>query len=265
MFNWFSRGRRERLRSAPFPAAWLDILERNVPLYRKLSPEQQERVRGDVQVLLAEKHFEGCGGLEIDDEIRVTIAAHGALLMLGDEPHYFPDLTSILVYPSVRVIPRRERAGPMVTEGELPVSGVAARDVVVVAWDQAKTEARDSQGGNVILHELAHQLDLEDGRADGTPYLQGRSQYAAWARAMKPAYEWLRAHPDGDVIRAYGATDPAEFFAVVTELFFERPDDLLERHPDVYAAFSRYYGLDLASKNTGPGPPGPGSQASPAS
>ena len=87
MFNWFNRERRERLRGAPFPAAWLDILERNVPLYRGLSPEQQERVRGDLQVLLAEKHFEGCGGLQLDDEIRVTIAAHGALLMLGGEPH----------------------------------------------------------------------------------------------------------------------------------------------------------------------------------
>lgn len=265
MPNPFTHKRRDRLRSRPFPAEWLAILDRNVPLYRALSPEQQERVRGDMQVLLAEKHFEGCGGLRLDEEIRVTIAAHGALLMLGGEPHYFPDLTSILVYPSARLLPSRERTGAIETEGKIPISGAAARDVVVVSWDDAKTGARVAHDGmNVILHELALQLDFEDGRADGTPYLQGRSQYAAWARAMKPAYEWLRAHPDGDVIRAYAATNPAEFFAVVTEIFFERPDELLERHPDVYAALSRYYGLDLATRHSRRTTPDGGSRTPPA-
>ena len=252
MPSGFTQKRRDRQRSRPFPAGWLAVLDRNVPLYRALSPEHQERVRGDIQVLLAEKHFEGCGGLQLDDEIRVTIAAHGALLMLGGEPHYFPGLTSILVYPSARLLPSRERTGPIEVEGKIPVAGVAARDVMVVSWEDAKAGAREAYDGyNVILHELAHHLDFEDRSADGTPYLQGRSQYAAWARAMTPAYEWLREHPDGDVIRAYGATDPAEFFAVVTEIFFERPDELLEHHPDLYAALSRYYGLDLASKPSG--------------
>jgi len=249
MFNWFGHRQRERLRGEPFPAAWLTILERNVPLYLELSPAQQQRVREDIQVLLAEKHFEGCEGLRLDDEIRVTIAAHGALLMLGGEPHYFPDVTAILVYPSVRVIPQKLREGVFETEGKIPVMGLAAQDVVIVAWDQALAGARHLQGGmNVILHEFAHQLDFEDGKADGVPYLQGRGQYAAWARAMKPVYEWLRAHPDGDVIRAYGARNPAEFFAVTTETFFERPVELRESHPDVYAVLSRYYGLDPASQ-----------------
>src|SRR5262245_63367816 len=108
MFDFFARRRRQRLRARPFPDEWLAILSNNVPLYRRLPPALQERLRRDIQVLLAEKHFEGCGGLRLDDEIRVTIAAHAALLMLGGKPHYYPRLTSILVYPGTFVVHRQE-------------------------------------------------------------------------------------------------------------------------------------------------------------
>jgi Mlc titration factor MtfA (ptsG expression regulator) len=251
MFDFFARDRRARLRAQPFPEAWLAILSSNVPLYRRLPPAIQERLRGDVQVLLAEKHFEGCGGLELDDEMRVTIAAHAALLMLGGEPHYYPRLTSILVYPSTFVVQREERSGPFTTEGEVALLGESWRQgVVILAWDSALRSARGlGQGHNVILHEFAHQLDSEDGRGDGTPYLESRSQYAAWARAMGPEYERLRARPEDGVLGEYAATNPAEFFAVATEVFFEQSEALRLKHPAIYAELSRYYGLDPAAES----------------
>ncbi|TMQ49357.1 MAG: zinc-dependent peptidase [Candidatus Eisenbacteria bacterium] len=248
MFDFFARRRRARLRAQPFPEDWLAIMSRNVPLYGRLPAELQARLRGDVQVLLAEKHFEGCGGLRLDDEIRVTIAAHAALLMLGDEPHYYPRLTSILVYPSTFLVRREERQGPITAEGRTPLLGESWRTgAVVLAWDAALKGARDVRDGqNVILHEFAHQLDSEDGKGDGTPFLDSRGQYAAWARAMAPEFERLRAQPEGSLLGEYAATNPAEFFAVATEVFFEQPEPLRLRHPEMYAELSRYYGLDPA-------------------
>ena len=250
MFDFIARRRREGLRAQSFPREWLEILAHDVPIYRRLTPDQQERLRGHVQVLLAEKHFEGCDGLELTDEIRVTIAAHAALLMLGGEPHYFPGLVSILVYPEAFVAQRKEVQGGIVDEGEAALLGESSRrGVVVLAWDAALRSARDLVGGhNVILHEFAHQLDTEDGRGDGTPYLEGRGAYAAWARAMAPVYERLRAHPEESVLGEYAATNPAEFFAVATEVFFGRPEPLRRQHPEIYAALSRYYGLDPAAE-----------------
>jgi hypothetical protein len=133
----------------------------------------------------------------------------------------------------------------------VPVLGQSwGRGVVVLAWDAAEKGALDVRDGqNVILHEFAHQLDAEDGRSDGTPLLSGRSQYAAWARAMGPEFERLRAHPDGSVFGEYAATSPAEFFAVATEIFFEKPDELRRRHPAIYAELSRFYGLDPATSS----------------
>ena len=251
MLDLFRRRRRARLRAAPFPEAWRAILDANVPLYARLAPAMRRELQGHIHVLLAEKHFEGLGGLELTDEIRVTIAAHAALLLLGREPHYYPGLYSILVYPGGYRAPVVEhREGGVVTETEDHRLGESwQRGVVVLAWDAARAGARDaSDGDNVILHEFAHQLDTEDGAADGVPYLERRSDYAAWARALRPEFERLRERPEESVLDEYGAEDPAEFFAVATEAFFERPHELRERHPALYAELSRFYGLDLAAE-----------------
>ena len=257
------RRRRARLRAEPLPDAWRAVLARNVPLYAALPPEPRRELEGHVQVLLAEKHFEGAGGLELTDEIRVTVAAHAALLLLGREPDdvdYFPGLVTVLVYPGAYRAPVAEHHGGIVSEGDEARLGESwDRGVVVLAWDAARAGARDARDGhNVILHEFAHQLDTADGVADGVPPLDGRSQYAAWARALAPEYARLRARPSSSALDAYGAESPAEFFAVATEAFFEKPRQTHARHPELYAELSRFYRLDPAGASARSAEPGTG-------
>jgi Mlc titration factor MtfA (ptsG expression regulator) len=250
MLGFLRRRRRARLRAAPFPRAWRATLSRNVPIYDRLSADAQQELHGHIQVLLAEKNFEGCGGLELTDEMRVTIAAHAALLMLGREPHYYPGLYSILVYPSAYWAPVEHHEGGIVTESEEARHGESWRTgAIVLAWDEAHGGARDVRDGeNVILHEFAHQLDTEDGAADGVPLLDRPSDYVAWARALAPEYERLRESPDESLLDLYGAESPAEFFAVATEAFFEKPQQLRGRHPKLYAELSRFFRLDPAAE-----------------
>ena len=245
--------RRRRLRATPFPDAWRAIVEQRFALFPRLAPEDQAELLGHMQVFLDEKKFEGCGGLEITDEIRVTIAAQACLLLLHREPHYYPRLVSILVYPHAYVAQARERLpGGIVVEtpsGRLGESWVD--DVVVLAWDAVRAGASDANDGhNVVLHEFAHQLDQEDGTSNGAPILEHRTQYVAWARILGAEFTALRdAAEQGRPtdIDPYGATDPAEFFAVVTEEFFERPEALRRRHPDLYEELRAFYRQDPAA------------------
>ena len=250
------RRRRARLRAVPLPEEWRAILTANVPLYTRLPPERRRELEGHIQVLLAEKRFEGCAGLELTDEVRVTVAAHAALLLLGrgEEAQYYPGLVSTLIYPSAYRAPVEEHHGGIVTERREVLLGESWRHgVVVLAWDAARAGARDARDGdNVILHEFAHQLDTEDGAADGVPYLDQPSDYAAWARELAPEYERLRERPHRSVLDAYGATDPAEFFAVATEAFFEKPHQLRGRHPALYEELSRFYRMDPAAGGAAP-------------
>ncbi|MEO7361882.1 MAG: M90 family metallopeptidase, partial [Gemmatimonadaceae bacterium] len=185
MFKWLTRRRREPLFRTPLPAEWQAIIRRNVPYVARLPAADHEELGGHIQVFLAEKKFEGCGGLEITDEIRVTIAAQACILLLHSQTDYFSKLLSILVYPSTYVVPGgRHMGGGLVDDnpearlGESWVSGV-----VVLVWDSVLSGAGDIQDGhNVVLHEFAHQLDQEDGASDGLPILQHRSMYADWAR-----------------------------------------------------------------------------------
>jgi MtfA peptidase len=247
------RRRRQQMAARPFPDEWAGIVERNVPYYRRLSPTDRRELRGDIQVFLAEKRFEGCGGLTITDEIRVTIAAHACILLLHRETDDYPLLASILVYPHPFVVERRQ-AGPagMPLEAPETLAGESWRHgAVVLAWDAVRHSAFDLHDGhNVVLHEFAHQLDEEDGRADGAPPLPQRSMYAAWARILGREYARLvREAEEGEpsLLDTYGATNPAEFFAVATEYFFEASAQLKARHPELYEELKLYYRQDPAA------------------
>ena len=251
ILRFLKRRRRQRLRAQPFPAAWRSIITRNLPIFQRLPPEDQVELLGHVQVFLREKHFEGCGGLELSDEIRVTIAAQACLLLLHRETDYYPRLSSILVYPAgYTAYETRHLATNIWEEGGEYRLGQTGRQLgsLVLAWDDVKRGAAEpSDGTNLVLHEFAHQLDFEDSATDGAPALATRAEYLAWARVMSREFKALC---DADrmgtptVLDRYGATNPAEFFAVATEAFFERPRALRARHPELYAAFARFFRQD---------------------
>ena len=251
MFGLLKRRRRQRLRSAAIPAEWRAILTRNLPLFQRLPRVDQQELLGHIQVFLAEKSFEGCGGLELTEEIKVTIAAQACVLLLHRETDYYPQLVSILVYPS-SYIARRDQpvSGHIWEEGDASFFGHTQQrlDTVVLAWDAAKHGAADpADGQNLVLHEFAHQLDFEDATTDGAPILATRAEYLAWARIMSREFEQLRVADESgatSVFDTYGASNPAEFFAVVTEAFFERPHAVRERHPQLYAVLVQFFKQD---------------------
>lgn len=253
IFGFLKKRRRRRLRARLIPATWGLILTRNLPFFRRLPREDQAELLGHLQVFLAEKKFEGCGGLNLTDEIRLTIAAQACLLLLHRETDYYPQLSTILVYPSTYVAHgERHLEGPIWEEGGQSLLGHTQQrlGVIVLAWDAAKRGLMNpSDGQNVVLHEFAHQLDFEDYSTDGTPALATGAEYRAWARVMSSEFKALQAAEEAGaptVLDTYGATNPAEFFAVATEAFFERPVALRARHPELYAELGKFFRQDPA-------------------
>jgi hypothetical protein len=254
ILGFLKKRRRRRLRARVVPSVWGLILTRSLPVFRRLPPQDQAELLGHVQVFLAEKKFEGCGGLNLTDEIRLTIAAHACLLLLHRETDYYPELSTILVYPSTYIAHgERHLEGPIWEEGGQQLLGHTQHRLgaLVLAWDAAKQGAvKSSNGRNLMLHEFAHQLDFEDSATDGTPALATRAEYATWARVMSREFKALQAADEAGgptVLDTYGATNPAEFFAVATETFFERPHALRAVHPELYGALERFYCQDPAS------------------
>jgi len=242
--------RRERLRRQPFPPAWRTILRRRVPLYRRLPVPLQAQLRAHIQVFLAEKRFIGCAGQRITDEVRVTVAAQACLLLLNRPAHYFEALRQILVYPGAFVV---DRAAPLpggvLQEQRRALAGESwQQGQVILSWQDTLEGAADcTDGRNVVLHEFAHQLDQETGVANGTPHLGSRPRHARWQQVMQAefaALQWRQQAGQDCLIGAYAAQNPAEFFAVVTELFFERPQALAGEFPGLYGEFADYYGVD---------------------
>lgn len=238
---------RLRLAGTPPPQRWIDIVESNIPLARNLSKQQRDQLFSAMQIFLAKKKFEGCGGLEITEDIRVTVAAQACMLLLGRQTPVYPRLKTILIYPHTY------RSGQKGLFGS--DNGAGARlgeswiyGVVVLAWDSVLGGARNIEDGqNVTFHEFAHQLDQEDGASDGAPILEHRSAYSAWAQVFRREYKQLvdKTRRGGkDVMDRYGATNPAEFFAVATETFFEKPRQLKSKHPELYEELQSYYHVD---------------------
>ena len=251
VFGFLKTRRRRRLREQPVPRAWRAIADRNLPIFRRLSRGDQTELLSHMQVFLAEKIFEGCGGLELTDEIRVTIAAQACLLLLHRETDYYPTLTTILVYPTGYAVEVEEPIAPGIWEerDDHRLGHTAHRlNALVLAWDSVKHGAADpADGENLVLHEFAHQLDFENAADDGTPALETRAEYLAWARGMRAAFGARRAAEGADeptVLDTYGGENPSEFFAVATEAFFERPRALEAKHPELYAALRQFFRQD---------------------
>jgi hypothetical protein len=232
----------------------------NLAHYSMLGDDERSELNAMIQVFLEEKQWEGCGGLRLTDEIRVTIAAQACLLQLGLPHDYYRNVDSILVYPSTVVPPERspgvfERVDAPVGS-PVPILGQAfARGPVILVWDAVLHGARHpEQGHNVVYHEFAHQLDMLDGSADGTPPLADRDQLAQWVEVCTREFQRLRGLAEKGhrtFLDAYGAQDEAEFFAVATEEFFDRPLALQQHSPDLYRVLSDYYRQDPAGRVSG--------------
>jgi Mlc titration factor MtfA (ptsG expression regulator) len=252
MFDWWRRLSRAEAIEQEFPAEYRRLLEEQVPLVKLLTAPELAKLEALVRVLLSEKAFEAAGGLELTEEMCVTIAARACLLVLHrvelDEP-LFSELDTIVVYPSTYRARQERQEGYVVVEGDEARLGESwTRGVIVLSWDAVAAGSRNPRDGHdVVLHEFAHQLDAEDGAMDGTPELGALARYAAWARVASAEYgelyEAVQRH-EKTSLDPYGATNAPEFFAVVVEHFFERPGDLARKHPELYRELATFFRFD---------------------
>lgn len=247
--NSRKRDRRQKLASQPFPDIWRESLRQHFPLYRRLPADLQNRLEGYIQIFLAEKVLLGRGGMTVDDDVRLLIAAQASLLILNKPTDFYPNFETILVYPDVYQAKAEEHQQGVVSRKKQLRAGESwKRGPVVLAWRSVVEGAQiPDDGANVVFHEFAHKLDEEDAVMDGTPVLQSRQQYHDWVSAFSDEYELLLeqlAHHRQHDIDAYGAQSPAEFFAVVSEAFFEQPRMMSERHPKLYEQLRHFYQLD---------------------
>ena len=242
--------RLKRVLARPFPPAWRATLLRTIPIYDRMSGDLQHQLHKLVQQFLYEKKFVGCAGLEVDDEMRVSIAGQACLLLLNRPTRVYPGLHAVLVYPSAFMVPRKEvdEAG-VVNEARQELLGESWGDGrVILSWDHVQRGAADwSDGHNVVLHEFAHQLDSESGSNNGAPYLGSEDNYRNWSAVLSRDFANLQAdamYRQHSVMDHYGATSPAEFFAVATETFFEKPWQLAEQHAALYQELFKFYRVD---------------------
>jgi len=243
------RQRRQELLNSKIDSRWEGILEENFPLYRKMPDDIRRRLGGYVNAFVEEKSFEGCGGLEqLTDEMLVTIAGQACILLLNGKFGVFDSLQSVLLYPNAYdVVDSMDRSGIGRKKsrrlGESWGSGS-----VVLSWAHVLSgPACPDDGRNLVIHEFAHQLDQSDGIADGAPALFSREEQQKWAGVFRDAYALhgkYRQRGKKLVIDDYGATNPAEFFAVASETFFERPKKLSIRYPELYERLKCFYGLN---------------------
>jgi len=254
MLGWLRERRRNKIREEPFPGEWLEILEKNVPHYASLSPDEQAKLRGDLRIFIVEKYWEGCAGLALTDEILVTVSAQACLLSLHLDNDYYPDVRSLFIYPHGYLAEQRS-VGPagVVTEGRIHRLGEAwSTGPVVLSWDDARDGSLNPRDGrNVVFHEFAHQLDMADRRSDGMPRLPDDEAYRRWIDVVTAEYEALvrrSAAGRASVLDEYGVESYAEFFAVATEAFFERPLPLRARHQRLYELLRDYYQQDPAAR-----------------
>lgn len=249
----FTEWRRRGVRRQPFPAAWRQILRERVPYFRAMPADLQLQLKKHIQVFLAEKPFIGCRGLVVTDEMRVTIAAQACLLILNRRSDYFAPLRQILVYPGGFVVDRVHADGSGVVQDQRrALAGESwSQGQVILSWQDTLEGAEVADDGrNVVIHEFAHQLDQDNGGANGAPRLAGRRRRERWARVFGEAFAALQQHVQAgqpSLLDDYGATDPAEFFAVCSEVFFEQPQRLATEHAALYRELSEFYRVNPLS------------------
>ena len=245
----WKRWRHSRLLAAPLPQAWRDHLQRRLPVYARLSEAQRKHLHQMITLFLDDKTFYGCAGLQITDEIRVCIAAQACLLSLGRQGPLYPRLQAILVYPAAFLVGREtsHEDGTVADQAHALLGESWNSGRVILSWEDVEKGGRDfTDGHNVVLHEFAHQLDSASGATNGAPPLW-RNSYQTWAKVFGENFDDLRHRAQRGqptVMDTYGATNEAEFFAVATETFFEKPFELQATRPELFEQLQDYYQLD---------------------
>jgi len=256
--RWWRNRRRKRILSRPFPESREAVLRDNVWQYARLSPAERQKLRDCTQIVEAEKYWEGCGGLTLTEEIRATIAGQASLLLLGWDGRYFDHLKSVLVYPTTYMAPNRNvlPGGVVVESMGLRLGESWHQGPVIISWENVNTAGQGESTGasqpghNVVIHEFAHVLDQDDDVYNGTPTLQTDDAYRTWKEVMTAEFRRLNAAAGQGrptLLDHYGAENPAEFFAVATECFFEQPGELSGQHPRLYNLLCDYYRQEPAA------------------
>lgn len=239
---------RRKLLKTPMPPGWLDVLDADVPLVERLKGEERRHVLDAMRMLVDEKFWEGGGGFAVTDRVRVVIAAQLAFQTRWVGLDRIAAAKSIIVYEAAYA-QSQKRVGRdgVVHMGTSNLGEAWFNGPVVLSWADALREARrPGTGLNVVFHEFAHVVDATDGVLDGTPPLPDAATRGRWNQVMTKAFELVEqrhASGQGDVIRPYGLTNPAEFFAVTTEVFFDASDALRAAHPDVFELFEIAWGF----------------------
>ena len=248
--QWRLNRQRSHVKSQPFPTPWRHILKKRFPYFKAMPTDLQLQLKKHIQVFIDEKQFVGCGGFDINDEVKVTIAAQACLLLLNRKTSYYPKLKQILVYPTAFIVEknRTDIAGVQSSQRNVLLGESWEYGKVVLSWNSTIAGAADPfDGSNVVIHEFAHQLDQEDGTANGAPPLRDITSYRSWSATLSQEFKQLQYCAQQHIpslFSYYGATNPAEFFAVISETFFERPMEFYQQHQKLYKELSQFYHLD---------------------
>lgn len=257
LLAWYLRKRylgsqRDQIFNQSFCPEWRTILDNNVSLYKILPDSLREELHGCINIFLHEKEFIGQDDLVITDEIKLTVAANACLLLLNGEQRFFPDFTSIILYPGTYVARQTSYDGVTQMHETSKRAGESwVRGPIVLSWSDTLHGSRDAKDGhNVVIHEFAHKLDEQSGAMNGLPLLRESSHYQEWNRVLSEEFFALQQRASerkNKVMDDYGTVSPPEFFAVATESFFEKPRQMKKKLPDLYEQLNNFYRTDPAS------------------
>jgi hypothetical protein len=253
--HYYQAWRRQRLRAKGLTPEQQQLLRECLPFYHSLPQELQTELRANMSLFLRDKEFVGCNGLRVTEQMCITVAALACLLLLQREHRCYPDLHTVLLYPDTYVAAETHVENYVETSGQSAREGEAHyRGPVVLSWADIEQDMQHpEEGRNLVLHEFAHKLDEEDGIYNGRPVFSAAGEGADWAQVLSREFEALRALANREeteqplVLDIYGAESPAEFFAVATEAFFMRAEEMRRAHPELYRQLRYFYRVDPAS------------------